>query len=81
MNFEEKITTTYKEVNENSDASELKKWITTPSKRLRKTSEWVEKVWRDRCPTLRTTMLLVGHMAVLWGGGSLIIIVHIRLCW
>jgi len=25
MNFEEKIKTTYKEVNENSDASELKK--------------------------------------------------------
>ena len=45
MNFEQK--TTYKEVTENSDASskhlksESKK-ITTPSKRRRKISKWVE---------------------------------------
>jgi len=49
MNFEEKIKTIYKEVTENSDASlknlkpELKKLITTPSKRRRKISKSVEK--------------------------------------
>jgi len=54
MNFEEKIKTTWKEVTENSDASsknlksELKKEITTPSKRRRKISKSVEKVQRDR---------------------------------
>jgi len=54
MNFEEKIKTTWKEVTENFDASsknlksELKKEITTPSKRRRKISKSVEKVQRDR---------------------------------
>jgi len=49
MNFEEKIKTTQKEVTENSDMSsknlksELKKKITTPSKRRRKISKSVEK--------------------------------------
>jgi len=63
MNFEEKKTT-YKEVTENSDASsknwksESKKYITTPSKRRRKISKWVEKVGRDRCRTLQTDILL-----------------------
>jgi len=58
MNFEEKIKTTYKEVTENSDPSstnlrsELKRIITTPSKRRRETSKSVEKVRRDRRPTL-----------------------------
>jgi len=58
MTFEDKIKTTYKEETENSDAlsnnlkSELKTSITMSSTRRRKISKSVEKVQRDRRPTL-----------------------------
>jgi len=64
MNFEEEIKATYKEVTENlrrvikNLKSELKEEITTPSKRRREISKSVEKVRRNRRPTLYARQLL-----------------------
>jgi len=52
MNFDEKIKTTYKDVTEKFEVEIFKKQITTPWKCHRKISKSVEKVRRDRHPTL-----------------------------
>jgi len=58
--------TTYKEVTENCVVENLKSESKSKLPRRQKISKWVEKVWRDRCPTLVFMVLQFFSTVLYW---------------